>query len=163
MIRSRKLSRYQIQRIARIYRLCLQETVIYQVCFRLDLPDVKMDKKLILLIVSELLLQEGIENLIKTKAGMDVTSINPLTEIQLIAGIDRIQPDIVIMDTFYQNLDEGRVWMNILGNHKNFRLIIINHDTNWIQVYIKQEVRIDQSTDLFMICQNDLFVVNERR
>jgi hypothetical protein len=122
-----------------------------------------MEKKPILIIVDELLLKEGIENLIKTKVGMDVTCINPLTEIQLMAGIDLIQPEIVIMDTFYQNLDEGRVLVNLLEKQKNMRLIVIDRLTNWLQVYVKKEIRIDQSKDLFEICQNDPFGVPERR
>lgn len=105
----------------------------------------------ILVINEQQLLGAAIINLLRTEPSWETIGFTPECVADLIAKVQEVQPDIIILDhvtlwpdVVYQLLSQPQ-------NFHNFSLMTISTDSNWISVYNIQLLLIKQPNDLATI------------
>lgn len=105
----------------------------------------------ILVINEQQLLGAAIINLLRTEPSWEATGFTPECVADLIAKVQEVQPDIII-------LDQVTLWPDVVcqllsqpQNFHNFSLMTISTDSNWISVYNSQLLLIKQPNDLATI------------
>lgn len=108
-------------------------------------------KQRVLVIENDLLLGASIESLLVQEPTLEVIGFSPRNKKDLIDKILLLQPAVVILDEATHS--NHSIWLlAMLKKHQDLRLIIVNADKNFIQVYHKQNVFLTQGSDLIKFC-----------
>jgi chemotaxis response regulator CheB len=107
-----------------------------------------MTRKRILLIESGQFLGGVIRSLFTSCEQFDVITASPANWRKLLAVARESQPDIIVMDDtlgseYLTNL------LLYMQNSQVLRIIIVNTESNQVQLYQKEEIVVQQSKDLF--------------
>lgn len=108
-------------------------------------------KQRVLVIENDLLLGASIESLLVQEPNLEVIGFSSQDEKDLIDKILLLQPAVVILDEATHS--NHSIWLlTMLKKHQDMRLIIVNADKNFIQIYHKQNLFLNQSSDLIKFC-----------
>lgn len=106
-----------------------------------------IDRKKILVLESEKLLNASILSILASRPEFDVAQ-TPASSLACLEQCDNLQPDILI-------LEEETMAMNILavvkltGRHPKMRLIVFRLSDTKVEVFDKQTIQVRQDADLF--------------
>jgi DNA-binding NarL/FixJ family response regulator len=92
---------------------------------------------------SEILLTAGVAHLLLQNSSLSVIGARQNSESSLFVDINQYQPDIVIIDQ-----TEHPLLLKILENFPKLSVIELNPHNNWIQVFQRQELYINEPLDL---------------
>jgi hypothetical protein len=101
----------------------------------------------VLIVENESLLGAALEHLLTGIAEFQVVGIKAPDEETLIEAIKHIQADVLIFDEVSLLKVSLRFLTKIL-NYPYLRIVVVNANNDYVQVYYKQEVAISQAADL---------------
>jgi chemotaxis response regulator CheB len=112
-----------------------------------------MPKKCLLACADEILLGSIVEDLISRGDELSCTGIIGKSTSELMAAIEKIQPDVLVMCHKTHNTLPVR-FLDILARYPGMRIITVSTDDNYMHIYGKQKVLMRNSSDLLSIIQN---------
>ena len=101
----------------------------------------------VLIVENELLLGAGIEHLLAGEADLNVRGIARADEAVLLEEIKLSQPDVVILDEATCLTDPMKLLAH-LQDHPRLRVIVVSANDNVVQIFDKQQVLVNQTSDL---------------
>jgi len=103
-------------------------------------------QKRIVVLESNRLLFAGVRSFLSTQEWYDVIGLNLVDQEQIHQAIERLQPDVIILDNQNRVTDLSAL-MSYLEGLSKIRVIIVNVTDNQIQICEKQQLRIHQLSD----------------
>lgn len=103
--------------------------------------------KKILVVSDNDLLFVGIERLLNPAVNASIPQVASHDEEEIIRRIQETAPEVVILDGSFEQNGSLRL-SHLLHCMKEVRLLIMQIDSNHIQIYDKREVSLEQSADL---------------
>lgn len=105
-----------------------------------------MRTRRVLVIENESLLGAGIERLLKGEADLEVSGIVPENKDALLLEIDRIHPDVIILDTATAVVNSVEL-LSHLSSLPELRVVALNSDGSWMSILDKQQIDIESTAD----------------
>jgi len=110
-------------------------------------------KRRVLVATKEMLLGAGIESLLIGQKELDFIGIISNSNIELINKINRLKPEVVILDE-NMYLVNAKELMACMEKWPEMRLVVVSTNENRMQVYNKRQFQVTQSMDLVeMMCR----------
>lgn len=116
--------------------------------------------KHVLIVTSELLLREGIANILSREVDIEVMSTNYVDENTLIREIDLHNPDVLILDERMEYTDLSYLF-DLLIDYPKLRVMILNVIDNKVNVYDKAEIEVSRSYDLISAIRHGVVYVGD--
>jgi DNA-binding NarL/FixJ family response regulator len=111
------------------------------------LRDLGMGVKRVIIVLDESVIGRGVERLLSREMDLNVTGVPFIDDKALIDLIEKIQPDVVIVDgslIFGRRID----FLSLLRSGLNMSVLVLSNQDNRINIYNHQEILVTQSTDL---------------
>jgi DNA-binding NarL/FixJ family response regulator len=105
------------------------------------------DLKKVIVILSESLIGKGVESILSREMDLSVTSISFIDDATLNQQIERVQPDVVILDESLLSSEMPRLF-NLFASYPNLRVMVLSVGENRINIYDRQEIQVSHSADL---------------
>lgn len=110
-------------------------------------------KRRVLVATKEMLLGAGIESLLIGQKELDFIGIISNSNIELIKKINRLKPEVVILDENMYLLSAKEL-LAYMDKWPEMRLVVVSANENRMQVYNKRQFQVTQSMDLVeMMCR----------
>jgi DNA-binding NarL/FixJ family response regulator len=109
----------------------------------------------VLLYSSENLLDIGIRSLISTDKNLVLTILRACTVTELIETANHLQPDVVIVEQGLL-LNHSELLNHLLKGLKDSRVITLDQEHNLLHLYSRQEIFIQQASDLVDVIRSNL-------
>jgi DNA-binding NarL/FixJ family response regulator len=109
--------------------------------------------KHVLIAVQANILATGIESVLKTGEGLAVDRIAFNDKNIVRAEIDRLQPAILVLEEM-QGLTQVLPLLELFRLHPNLKILVVNADSNIVQVYERRELCLEASIDLVQAVQS---------
>jgi DNA-binding NarL/FixJ family response regulator len=102
------------------------------------------------------LLSTSIEYFLATKEDWKVVSISNKEDLDALLRVDDPpRLDIVIIHSGYQSVD-AKIPESLLQNHPTIKVILLSLENNLLEIFSKQKMLIQQSSDLISAIENVL-------
>lgn len=111
-----------------------------------------MDPFRVLICHCEMLLGLGINSLLSGHEDIIIESCTPVNEMEYFSCIDRLQPDIVILGECSPLAQEPTL-SRILHRSHHLQVIIPSVRNNWLNIYQKRQVLLENASDLITVIQ----------
>ena len=103
-------------------------------------------RKIIVILEDDQLINAGVLSFLEAQESFDVIGLEGNEPMQTIREIERIQPDVIIIDQNNQTIPLGDL-LSHFENTPNIRTIALNISNNQIQICDKRQVQIHQLSD----------------
>ena len=100
-------------------------------------------RKIIVILEQDQLINAGVQSFLAAQDCFEVIELESSEPAQIIQQIERIQPDVIIIDQNNQTIPLGDL-LSHFENTPNIRTIALNISNNQIQVCDKRQVQIHQ-------------------
>jgi DNA-binding NarL/FixJ family response regulator len=109
-----------------------------------------MTVKRILLIESGMFIGGVIHNLFSSHEHLMVIEAAPINSCELLKAVREHKPHIVVMDDTL-NVDYLNNLLNFMQDSPDLSVVVVNTESNRVEVYQKQQIDVRKSADLFAI------------
>jgi DNA-binding NarL/FixJ family response regulator len=107
-------------------------------------------RKIIVILEEDQLINAGVQSFLAAQECFDVIGLESNEPVQIIQEIERIQPDVIIIDQNNQSIPLNDL-LSHFENTPNIRTIALNISNNQIQVCDKRQVQIHQLSDFISV------------
>ena len=107
-------------------------------------------RKIIVILEQDQLINAGVQSFLAAQDCFEVIELESSEPAQIIQQIERIQPDVIIIDQNNQTIPLGDL-LSHFENTPNIRTIALNISNNQIQVCDKRQVQIHQLSDFISV------------
>lgn len=109
-----------------------------------------MAEKRILLIESGHFIGGVIHSLFVDHNHLSVTEVAPANCRELLNAVEKHQPEIVVMDNTV-SLTFLSILLRYMQNSNGVRVVVLNTDSNQVELYQKQQIDVHKTADFFAI------------
>jgi chemotaxis response regulator CheB len=107
-------------------------------------------RKIIVILEEDQLINAGVQSFLTAQDCFEVIGLENTEPLQIIQEIERIQPDVIIIDQNNQTIPLGEL-LSHFENTPNIRTIALNISNNQIQICDKRQVQIHQLSDFISV------------
>ena len=107
-------------------------------------------RKIIVILEEDQLINAGVLSFLAAQECFEVIGLENTEPAEIIQEIDRIQPDVIIIDQNNQNIPFAEL-LSYFENTPNIRTIALNISNNQIQVCDRRQVQINQLSDFISV------------
>jgi chemotaxis response regulator CheB len=111
-----------------------------------------MKGKRVLLVESGRFIGGVIHRLFALEDKLTVREVRPCSPRELLRAVSEYQPDVVVMDDT-QQVSYLNYLLCSLQNCAALRIVVVNANSNQVEVYYKQKVPVMNTADLFAVIQ----------
>ena len=108
----------------------------------------------VLIVEDGCLLSAGIQSLLSLERNLDVVSVSPRCQAELIQGIKRVQPDVVVLDELTHLVTPASL-LALVNTAPHLRVVVVSANDNRVRIYGKQQALITRAADLVNIIHSD--------
>jgi len=117
-----------------------------------------MTPQTVLVVENDSLLGASIESLLNRQTDLNIVGVSPKSEASLIREIWYVRPCVVILNENSWLTTPSRLLAR-LRNYPRLRLVVVNADHNWVQVYDKQHISTAQGKNLTAALERSFDVI----
>jgi DNA-binding NarL/FixJ family response regulator len=108
-------------------------------------------RKTVLVLENGQVLGAGLHHLLRETQDLKVIGIKSIDQTELLEIVNRIQPEVIVLDISIQSPDVTSLLAILLDQHAKIRLVVVNLDGNSVSVYDKFQTEIRRVSDFFHI------------
>jgi DNA-binding NarL/FixJ family response regulator len=108
----------------------------------------------ILILDHLMLVGAGIQTFLTGEADLDVIGISPDNQESLAQEVNRLRPDVIILDEASRLAGPIKL-MFLLKDMPKLRIVLISANDNRVRIFRKEETQLCQATDIFGIIREE--------
>lgn len=108
--------------------------------------------KRVLVLRSDLLIAQGVENLLLQVNELEVKSTALIDEKSIRKELNVFHPDVLILDDSLL-VSEQQTWLSLFEKFFSLRVVIIDLRSNQLHIYDKHKFMINKASDLIKVIQ----------
>ena len=110
----------------------------------------------VLIIENQMLLGAGVQTLLAGEADLDVIGISPFNQEGLAQEINRLRPDVIVLDDTSRLADSTKL-LSLLKDSSKVRIVVISANHDLVRIFNKRETQLCRASDLFDIIRESSF------